>query len=492
MHEPVSLNRVSSGIAGLDHILGGGFISGRPTLVVGSSGSGKTILALQCLHNQIQLHKSKCLFVTFEERPSDIIRNAKAMGWDLQECLQDETLHFVDASPDLTVVEQSGNFDLAGLLEQIRHSIQTHDIKFVVMDSLGALFFNFPEKHIIRREIFKIIDSLRENDVTSIITAERLEEYGSISRFGVEEFVTDGVVILRYTLLDEKIRRTIQIYKLRGSEHAQGEYAFTIGNQGINLSPLPMTELTQSSSTRRVSFGDKDLDTMAGGGLFNDSVVLVSGPTGAGKTLLCSIFTAGGCRAKEKCLYLGFEESKAQLVRNAASWDFEFSEWEQAGLLRLECVYPEYNGLEDHLTRIRKLIHEFEPDRIVVDSVSALERVGDRRIFREFVLGLTALVKQKNICSLFTSTSPKLSGGDSITDTHISTITDAIVLLRYIESDGFLKRGLVVLKMRGSAHDKAFREYSIDSSGIHIGGSIRGELGINPQTGGQEQSPQED
>lgn len=489
MTEPVSLNRVPSGIAGLDHILRGGFISGRPTLVVGSSGSGKTILALQCLHNQIQHDQKKCLFVTFEERPSDIIRNAKAMGWDLQQYLQDQTLHFVDASPDLTVAEQSGSFDLSGLLEQIRHIIRTQGIEFVVMDSLGALFFNYQENIVIRREIFKIIDSLRENNVTSIITAERLEEYGSISRFGVEEFVTDGVVILRYTLMEEKIRRTVQIYKLRGSDHAQGEYAFTIGNEGINLSPLPMTELTQSSSTRRVTFGDADLDAMSGGGLFNDSVLLVSGPTGAGKTLLCSIFAAGGCRADEKCLYLGFEESKLQLVRNAASWGFDFAKWEQAGLLRLECVYPEYHGLEDHLMRIRKQIDAFQPTRIVVDSVSALERVGDKRIFREFVIGLTALVKQKNICSLFTSTSPKLSGGDSITDTHISTITDAIVLLRYIEADGFLKRGLVVLKMRGSAHDKAFREYSIDSNGIQIGNTIRGELGLSPQRQTQEKPP---
>jgi circadian clock protein KaiC len=208
---------------------------------------------------------------------------------------------------------------------------------------------------------------------------------------------------------------------------------------------------------------------MAGGGLFHDSVILISGPTGSGKTLMGTTFTAEACRRGERVLLLGYEESRPQLIRNAQSWGVDFQELERRGLLRMVCQYPETQGLEGHLYAIQREIEQFKPQRLVLDSVSALERIGHVRNFREFVIGLTGFVKQKQICSLFTSSSPKLSGGDSITDAHISTITDAILLLRYVESRGALSRGIIIIKMRGSKHDKQFHEFLIDDRGLHIG-----------------------
>ncbi len=208
---------------------------------------------------------------------------------------------------------------------------------------------------------------------------------------------------------------------------------------------------------------------MAGGGLFHDSVILISGPTGSGKTLMGTTFAAEACRRGERVLLLGYEESRPQLVRNAQSWGVDFQEWERRGLLRMACQYPEAQGLEGHLYTVQREIEQFRPQRLVLDSVSALERIGNVRNFREFVIGLTSFVKAKQICSLFTSSSPRLSGGDSITDAHISTITDAILLLRYVERNGELSRGVIIIKMRGSKHNRQFHEFTINDKGLNIG-----------------------
>ncbi len=275
--------------------------------------------------------------------------------------------------------------------------------------------------------------------------------------------------MLRHVLQEEKVRRTIQIYKLRGDRHQKDEFPFTIERDGICILPLSAAELTQASSVDRIGFGNPKLDDMAGGGLFQDSVILISGPTGSGKTLMGTTFAAEACRRGERALFLGYEESRPQLIRNAQSWSIDFSGWEKKGLLRMVCQYPEAQGLEGHLYAIQREIEQFRPQRLVLDSVSALERIGHIRNFREFVIGLTSFVKQKQVCSLFTSSSPRLSGGDSITDAHISTITDAILLLRYVETKGTLSRGVIIIKMRGSKHDKQFHEFTISDRGLHIG-----------------------
>jgi circadian clock protein KaiC len=295
----------------------------------------------------------------------------------------------------------------------------------------------------------------------------------------VEEFIADNVMILRNVLDDEKRRRTIEILKFRGTTHQKGEFPLAITpKSGIVVIPLSAIELRQRSSDVRASSGNKQLDEMTGGGFFRDSIILVSGATGTGKTLTVTQFLKGGWDAGERGLLLAFEESRDQLFRNARGWGIDFDAMERDDRLRVVCDYPEVQGLEDWLIQIKALVEEFKPQRIVVDSLSALERGGSVKAFREFVIGLTSFIKTQEITGLFTATTSTLLGGASITDAHISTLTDSIILLRYVEMFGSMKRGITVLKMRGSRHDTDIREFNISGDGMHIGRPFRHVTGI--------------
>ncbi len=270
-------------------------------------------------------------------------------------------------------------------------------------------------------------------------------------------------MVLRNVLEGEVRRRTIEIMKFRGTDHQKGEYPFTIiSGAGVVVIPLSAIQLRQKSSNVRISSGNPDMDGMCGGGFFRDSIILVSGATGTGKTLTVAQFLHGGASRGERCLLLAFEESREQMFRNATGWGFDFEQMERDGLLRVVCDYPEVNGLEDWLITIQAIVEEFKPTRVALDSLSALERVGSVKAFREFVIGVTSFIKSKEITGLFTSTTASLMGGSSITETHISTLTDSILLLRYVEMFGEMKRGMTVLKMRGSIHDKGIREFNND------------------------------
>lgn len=347
------------------------------------------------------------------------------------------------------------------------------------MDSIGAVFARFKDFSTVRRELFRIVAALRELGVTAVLTAERTDEYGEIARFGVEEFVADNVVILRNILEDERRRRTMEILKFRGTYHQKGEWPFTVSSgAGIVVLPLSAMELNQRSSSTRIYSGNEELDRMCGGGFFRDSVILASGATGTGKTLLATKFLTGGTARGERALLFAFEESREQLIRNAAGWGDDLEALERAGKLRIVCSYPEANTLEDHLLDIKGAIDDFQPNRLAIDSMSALERGATVKGYREFIVALTSFVKHREIAGLFTATTSTLLGGASVTEAHISTITDTILLLRYVETYGEVRRGLTVLKMRGSRHDKDIREYAIDDDGLHIGQPFRGVSGI--------------
>jgi circadian clock protein KaiC len=310
--------------------------------------------------------------------------------------------------------------------------------------------------------------------VTTVITTERVEEYGPVARFGVEEFVADNVVIVRNVLEGERRRRTIEILKLRGTTHMKGEYPFTITTeQGINIFPLGAMRLTQRSSNIRVSSGVEKLDEMCGGGYFKDSIILATGATGTGKTMLVSRFLEQACVSGERAILFAYEESRAQLSRNASSWGIDFEGLEQKGLLKIICAYPESAGLEDHLQIIKSEIATFKPSRIAIDSLSALARGVSNNAFRQFVIGATGFAKQEEITGFFTNTTDQFMGSNSITDSHISTITDTILMLQYVEIRGEMSRALNVFKMRGSWHDKAIREYTISDHGPEIKDSFR-------------------
>jgi circadian clock protein KaiC len=420
------------------------------------------------------------VFVTFEESAADIRKNMLSFGWDLEKWEAEGKLAFVDASPDPMVdTVEAGSFDLGALLARVQHAVRRVSAERVAVDSLGAVFSQFSDQSIVRSELFRIASALKAMDVTAVLTAERTDDYGPIARFGVEEFIADNVMILRNVLEDESRRRTIEILKFRGCDHQKGEYPFTIVPEGgVIVIPLSAMHLSMKSSNIRISSGNPALDEMCGGGLFRDSVTLVSGATGTGKTLTVTQFLQGGASNGERCLLLAFEESRDQLVRNASGWGFDFEEMERNGQLRVVCDYPDVSGLEDWLVTIQAAVLDFKPHRVALDSLSALEHVGSRKAFREFVIGLTSFVKHQEITALFTSTTESLMGGDSITETHISTLTDSIILLRYVEMFGEMKRGLTVLKMRGSEHDKAIREFTIDKGGMRMGRPFRNVTGI--------------
>jgi circadian clock protein KaiC len=286
-------------------------------------------------------------------------------------------------------------------------------------------------------------------------------------------------MVLRNVLEGEVRRRTVEILKFRGTDHQKGEYPFTIiAGEGIVVIPLSAIQLRQKSSNVRTTSGSADLDEMCGGGFFRDSVILVSGATGTGKTLTVTQFLQGGAAKGERCLLLAFEESREQLFRNASGWGVDFEAMERDGLLCVLCDYPEVVGLEDWLITIQRTVSEFKPKRVALDSLSALERVGSIKTFREFVIGVTSFIKQQEITGLFTATTSSLMGGSSITETHVSTLTDSIILLRYVEMFGEMKRGITVLKMRGSIHDKGIREFTVDAKGMHLGRRFRNVTGV--------------
>lgn len=469
----IGVRKIRTTIEGFDDISHGGLPIGRTTLVSGTSGTGKTLFAVQFLYSGITQFGEPGIFVTFEESPTDIIKNAYSFGWDLQKLIDEGKLFILDASPDPEGQDVVGSFDLSALIERIQYAIRKYKAKRVSIDSVTAVFQQYDAASVVRREIFRLVARLKQVGATTIMTTERVEEYGQVARFGVEEFVSDNVVIVRNVLEGERRRRTIEILKLRGTTHMKGEYPFTITNHGINIFPLGAMRLTQRSSNVRVKSGVKTLDEMCGGGFFKDSIILATGATGTGKTLLVSKFLQEGCVQGERVILFAYEESRAQLSRNAYSWGIDFEDLEQQGLLKILCAYPESAGLEDHLQIIKSEIAEFKPGRIAIDSLSALARGVSNNAFRQFVIGVTGFAKQEEITGFFTNTTDQFMGSHSITDSHISTITDTIIMLQYVEIRGEMSRAINVFKMRGSWHDKGIREYTISADGPEIKDSFR-------------------
>lgn len=479
MTEPLSsvVTKVPTGIAGFDRIALGGLPAGRATLVAGTTGSGKTVFAAEFLARGIRLYGEGAVFVTFEEDPADIRTNLASLDFDVAAWEAEGRWAFVDASPGEHEQAVVGSYDLDALVARVAHAVRTTNAKRVVIDSVGAPLLRYPDPAVVRAELVRLAASLRKLGVTSIMTAERPFEDEAIARHGVEEFAADNVVLLRNVIEQEKRRRTVEILKFRGADHRSGEFSFAIvAKRGISVIPVALIGLRQRSSTERISLGNTGLDAMVGGA-YRDSVTFVSGPTGSGKTLLATTFAVAAVEAGERALLVSYEESRDQLLRNASSWGFDLAAQEDAGLLRVVSEYPEVASLEDHFVTLRTTIGEFEPRRVAIDNVSALERVATNRGMRDFVIGLTALLRQSEISTLLTAgTGPP--GTESVTETHASALSDVILLLRHVEVAGALRRALCVLKVRGSPHDTRIHEFEIDDRGLRIREPYSGLTGI--------------
>jgi circadian clock protein KaiC len=477
---PRDIERLEVGVPGFDVVARGGIPAARSTLVAGTAGSGKTLLGVQYLVAGIERYGQGGVLVTFDEPADEIARNVASLGWDLRRHREDGRLAMVDvAAVAGEEVLEAGRFDFRGLLALLEQAIERTEARRVVFDSLTGIFPQFADRNVVRRELHLVTARLRALGATTLMTAERSDEYGPVARYGVEEFVTDNVIILRHPLANERRRRTIEILKFRGAAHHKGEYPFSIDERsGINVIPLAETGLKSRALTQRTSIGKPQVDEMCGGGIFRDSIVLVSGATGTGKTMMATEFLAAGVRARQRGLLFSFEESRPQLLRNAASWGVDFGDAEREGLLRLNSRYPERTGLEDLLVDMRHQIESFRPARLAVDSLSVLDRVSSGASFREFVVGMTSLIKEYELVALCTNTTGIGTATPSPELTHVSTLTDTIILLRYVELEASVHRCLTVLKMRGSAHDKAIREYTIGDAGMEVGGPLTGVAGI--------------
>jgi circadian clock protein KaiC len=473
-----AVSKIKTGIAGFDEISKGGIPQGRTTLVSGTSGSGKTLFSIQFLYNGITNLNEPGVFVTFEETPSDIARNVRSFGWDIDKLVKEKKFIFVDASPDEADKIEAGKYDLSAFLERIKYAIKKVGAKRVAIDSLSALFSRYDDPNLIRGELYKIAAELKRMKVTTILTGERPEEKGLLARYGIEEFVSDNVVLLHNYIEGERRLRKIEILKFRGTKHDTDEAAMVVGNNGVEIYPRPHPKMPNRSSSTKIKTGVQGLDDMGFGGFYESSTTLISGASGTGKTLLGMQFMLEGAKKGEKGLMLAFEESPEQLLRNAESFGWPWRKYIKNGTITLISVYPEDQSPEAYIKIIKDMVEREKPKRFVLDSLSGLERIYQPNKFREFVVGLNAYLKNYGVTSYLTNTTKSLLEIKSITETALSTLTDNIIILKYLELGGEMRRIINLLKVRGSDHDKGLREFVITNKGTVIGESFKGVKGL--------------
>jgi len=470
------LNKVASGISGFDEISHGGIPKGRTTLVGGISGSGKTVFSAQFLYEGIVDFGENGVFVTFEESPEDIIRNTKNFGWNIDKLVKEGKWVFVDASPDEADSAEVGQYDLGAFLARIDHAIKKVKAKRVAIDSVSVLFTHYQDMGVIRRELHKLAANLKKSNVTCIMTAERPVEDGQISRYGVEEFVSDNVILLHSRLTSQGEReRTIEILKFRGSSHDSEESPMLVTAGGVIIYPRPRPKLRGKVFSQKISTGIKGLDKLLCGGVYMNSTTLITGASGSGKTIAALHFVIEGAKRGEKSLFIEFEESPHQLYRNAASFGWDLEKHVKNGLVKLICHYPADLKSEQYLKIIQDMVLANNVKRVALDSMSDIQRIYNEQKFRAFVTGLNIFLKMSDVTAVLTNTTSQLLEVKEITETHLSTATDNIIILKYVELGGRMHRLISVLKQRGSKHEKDLMEFEVTTeAGIEVLGPFKG------------------
>lgn len=468
IQDTFSFPKTPTGIEGLDEITEGGFPKGRPTLVCGGAGCGKTLLSMQFLIKGITEFDENGVFMSFEEPSRDLTLNVKSLGFDLERLKADKKLVVDYVRVERSEIEEAGEYDLDGLFVRLAHAIDTVKAKRVVLDTIESLFSGLDNQAILRAELRRLFHWLKEKGVTAIITGERGE--ATLTRQGLEEYVSDCVIILDHRVIQQVSTRRLRIIKYRGSTHGTNEYPFLIDEDGISVLPITSLKLDNEVCSDVVSTGVPGLDAMFfGGGFYRGSSILVSGTAGTAKTTIAAYFANEQCSKKEKTLYFAFEESPQQLIRNMKSIGINLEQYIGKGLLQIHSSRPSLNGLELHLLTLRKLIREFQPTTVIIDPISNLISVGSEHEVRSMLVRLIDMLKLNNITALFTSLNKQSNGIQSdLAEDSVTSLVDTWITVRDMEGIGERNRGVFIVKSRGMGHSNQVREFLITSKGIEL------------------------
>jgi circadian clock protein KaiC len=465
--------KTPTGIDGLDEITDGGFPKGRPTLICGGAGCGKTLLSMQFLIKGITEFQEPGVFMSFEEPSDDLTLNVKSLGFDLEKLKAEKKLIVDHVRVERSEIEEAGEYDLDGLFIRLGHAIDTIKAKRVVLDTIESLFAGLDNQAILRAELRRLFHWLKTKGVTAIITGE-----ATLTRQGLEEYVSDCVIVLDHRVIEQVSTRRLRVVKYRGSTHGTNEYPFLIDENGISVLPITSLKLNNEVSSEVISTGVPGLNDMfVRGGFYRGSNILVSGTAGTAKTTIASYFADQQCKNNEKTIYFAFEESPHQLVRNMQSIGVDLNKHIKKGLLQIHSARPSLNGLEMHLLTLRKLIKEFKPTTVIIDPISNLILVGSDNEVRSMLVRLIDMLKANNITAMFTCLNKQTDGfRPDLAEESVSSLVDTWITVRDMEGIGERNRGIFIIKSRGMGHSNQVREFVITGNGIEL---LDIELGPN-------------
>lgn len=483
------LPKTPTGITGLDEITGGGIPAGRPTLVCGSAGCGKTLFSIEFIVRGAVEFNEPGVFMAFEEKAAELSMNVASLGFDLEKLQNDGLLKLDHVHIERSEIEETGEYDLDGLFIRLGYAIDSIKAKRVVLDTIENLFSGLQNQTILRAELRRLFQWLKEKKVTAIITGERGE--GFLTRQGLEEYVSDCVILLDHRVSNQISTRLLRIVKYRGSVHGTNEYPFLIDEDGISVLPVTSLKLANNVSSARLSSGIPALDKMLEGrGFFKGSSILVSGTAGTGKTSIAACFANETCNQGGRCIYFAFEESPQQIMRNMYSIGINLKEHMDKGLLKFHASRPTLYGLEMHLVTIYKLLKEFKPEVIILDPITNLITIANVSDVKSMLIRLIDFLQHEQVTAMFTALSLNNVVNEQ-TDEGVSSLVDAWLLVRDLENNGERNRGLYIMKSRGMKHSNQVREFIITDTGLDLVDVYLGPEGVLTGSAREAQQLQE-
>jgi circadian clock protein KaiC len=459
-----ALSKAATGIAGFDDIMLGGLPAGRPSLICGAAGCGKTLFGVTFLVNGAALFGEPGVFMSFEERAEELAANVASLGYDLNGLVESGKLAVDYVRVERSEIEETGGYDLEGLFVRLGYAVDSIGAKRVVLDTIESLFSGFTDAAVLRAELRRLFAWLKDRGLTAIVTGERGD--GQLTRHGLEEYISDCVILLDNRVAEQIATRRLRVVKYRGSAHGTNEYPFLIDAEGISVLPVTSSGLHRPVSNEIIASGIAGLDAMLrNGGFYRGSSILVSGVAGTGKTTISSHFLDAACRRGERCMAFVFEEGVEEICRNGLSVGLDLQKWVDAGLLRFEAARPSLYGLETHLARMHRDLERFKPSVVVIDPISAFR--GPDAEVHATLLRIVDLLKSRGITALFTSLRNSGSILDS-TDQAVSSLMDSWIKLIDMEANGERNRVLYIIKSRGASHSNQVREYRMTDAGIEL------------------------